>query len=477
MIRTSLAVGGLLVGRPPLGAVVVLALALLVGDSLDDLPALMVLAALAAARLAWWVWRRPWRALGASLLAILLGRVRVRKDHAEVAARVVATWDQVMARTGGVEAVARSSWSMASLPLAVMGLGIRREAVIREEPPRFSLRSTDRGVHLLFPVPVGYSPARYLAQVEVYQAAWLPREVIALPAPPGQVALLLAVGPDPLDKPIELPAAYRGAAPVERPTVKEVTIGVTEAGSPANLSLFENHSLLGGLPGAGKSGGLSAIMAGAAQVKNLALFGLDPKRVELASWAARFARIESEPEGMTGLLRRLVEVMEHRYSVLAAERSKKLEPGPGNPLIVLVVDELAEVISGGVTKAEKDADAQRATLLRRLVAKGRAAGITVIAATQKPDSQTVPTALRDLFSQRIAFKTGNQPSTEVILGGMSSGAPAHELTQRGVCYMVRDGALAPEKVRVYWLPDEQVAELAQNTRHLNVAALEGANHG
>jgi DNA segregation ATPase FtsK/SpoIIIE-like protein len=57
-----------------------------------------------------------------------------------------------------------------------------------------------------------------------------------------------------------------------------------------------------------------------------------------------------------------------------------------------------------------------AELLRDLVARGRAAGVIVCAATQKPGADTVPTALRDLFGFRLALRCNTPQASETILG-------------------------------------------------------------
>lgn len=56
------------------------------------------------------------------------------------------------------------------------------------------------------------------------------------------------------------------------------------------------------------------------------------------------------------------------------------------------------------------------TLLRDLVARGRAAGIVVVAATQRPSADILPTSLRDLFGYRWAFRCSTDASSDVILG-------------------------------------------------------------
>lgn len=98
--------------------------------------------------------------------------------------------------------------------------------------------------------------------------------------------------------------------------------------------------------------------------------------------------------------------MERRYAWLADHGLKKVTVdllSDDMPLLIVVIDELADLVSVGVTE-EKAADQQRSTLIRRLIAKGRAAGVVVVAATQKPQADVVPTALHDLIQLHVGVR-------------------------------------------------------------------------
>ena len=254
-----------------------------------------------------------------------------------------------------------------------------------------------------------------------------------------------------------------------------IPFGIEDSGVPLCLGLLETNQLLGGIPGGGKSGGLTALLAGISRLENVALIGLDPKKVELAPWAPRFTRIAKTENYASTLLEALVAEMERRYDWLVDHGLKKLTPAEFNaarPLLVIVIDELADLVSIGVDREEKDAELQRSTMIRRLIAKGRAAGIVVIAATQKPQSSVIPTELRDLIQQRIAYSTTTVDMTDTILGsGMGrNGGLAHEIpaTQKGVCYVVSETSRTPVRARTYWVPDDRVAGLAADTAHLRI---------
>lgn len=246
-------------------------------------------------------------------------------------------------------------------------------------------------------------------------------------------------------------------------------------GELVSLGLLETNLLFGGIPGSGKSGGLASALAGISRLKNVALIGLDPKRVELSPWASRFTRISKTDKYATQLLEALVQEMDHRYEWLDDHGLKKLAPAQfdsAHPLLCVVIDELADLVSVGVEKEEKDADIQRSTMVRRLIAKGRAAGIIVLTATQKPEGSVIPTALRDLIQQRVCFATTTGDMTDVVLGkGMgAAGGPAHEIAAnaKGVCFIVDETSRVPKRARAFWVPDAEVEGLAMSTAHLRV---------
>ena len=171
--------------------------------------------------------------------------------------------------------------------------------------------------------------------------------------------------------------------------------------SPSQSGLPEHNLLIGGEPGSGKSVALSTIVAAAA---------LDPSRAPHA--ARRQARgTGSRGRDVADRFRRGGPRRRRRSSRRTPRRSwtfaTQCWPPRGGArwrstdlegLHVLVIDELAFYLRGG----KKETRDHFAELLRDLVSRGRAAGIIVVAATQKPSHEIVPTWIRDLFSFRLA---------------------------------------------------------------------------
>lgn len=254
------------------------------------------------------------------------------------------------------------------------------------------------------------------------------------------------------------------------PGAEAVSIGVDAAGSEVRLRLLGQHVLVGGVPEAGKSGVLTAAISEAARCPEIALLGIDLKLVELAPWRQRFSAVATEADTAEQLLRGLIAEMGRRYAWLEATGRKKVtmaDLSPALPLLVLVVDELAELTAAGI---DKKGEAERAALLRRLAALGRAAGVVLIVATQKPSSDVIPTSLRDVLPVRISMKTTNRDMTATIVGaGLETTAPAHEIPvgMPGVGWLVGE-SVAPRQFRAFWVPDDEVAERVRAVASLRV---------
>ena len=140
----------------------------------------------------------------------------------------------------------------------------------------------------------------------------------------------------------------------------------------------------------------------------------DGKQVELGMWddiADEFVGPDINHAIIT--LLRLQKVMDNRYAWLRAHRRRKIEPGDGINVITSIFDEIAVYATVLGTEQEQR---QFVSLLRDLVARGRAAAMPVIAATQRPSVDIIPKSLRDLFGYRAAFRCTSLGSSDIILG-------------------------------------------------------------
>jgi FtsK/SpoIIIE family len=261
------------------------------------------------------------------------------------------------------------------------------------------------------------------------------------------------------------------SAGVERLSLWEpVPVGVDELGDTVSIALPERNVLLGGEPGAGKSAALSLLVATAALDPTCKLWLLDGKLVELSAWAPCAERLAGPDVGdAIALLRAVRADMEGRYRELLARGARKITLGDGLALHLVVCDELAFYLAAEDRKQRTEF----AELLRDLVARGRAAGIIVCAATQKPASDVVPSALRDLFGFRLALRCNTPQASDTILGQgwASAGYSAATIApgQRGVGYLLADDGL-PGRIRAYHLADGQITRIAERASALRADA-------
>jgi hypothetical protein len=236
-------------------------------------------------------------------------------------------------------------------------------------------------------------------------------------------------------------------------------VGVNELGDTVPLLLPERNLLLGGEPGAGKSAALSLVLAVAALDPHVKLWLLDGKRVELAAWEPCAERLAGpDVDEAIALLEAVQAEMEDRYRDLLGRRLRKIAPGDGLPLHVVACDELAFYLA----VEDKKKRTRFAELLRDLVARGRAAGVIVIAATQKPAADVVPSALRDLFGFRLAMRCTTPQASDTILGqgwaGQGHNAATIAPDQRGIGFLLAEDGL-PLRMRAFYLDDLAVDAL------------------
>jgi S-DNA-T family DNA segregation ATPase FtsK/SpoIIIE len=128
--------------------------------------------------------------------------------------------------------------------------------------------------------------------------------------------------------------------------------------------------------------------------------------------------------------------------------------------IVVAVDEVAYYSATVGTKTQQIAFT---ALLRDLVARGRAAGVITVAATQRPTAEVVSPSLRDLFGYRWAFRCTTPGSPDVILGNgyAKQGYSAVDINPaaRGVGWLLAEGG-HPRRVKTAFLPDDHITALA-----------------
>lgn len=247
-----------------------------------------------------------------------------------------------------------------------------------------------------------------------------------------------------------------------------IHLGIFEDGYRVDIELIYRNILMAGEPGSGKSVGLNNIVAHGALCPDVSLWLFDGKQVELGLWR-ELADVFVGPDITTALTRleQLQAEMNRRYDELDRVRRRKIDRTDPVDVIMLVIDELALF---SATMGGKDEQETFVRLLRDLVARGRAAGVIVVAATQRPSADIIPTSLRDLFGYRLAFRCTTDSSSDIILGrgwasqGYNAATIAPE--DRGVGLLLAEGGI-PRRMKSAYLSDADIYSLVEYARQLH----------
>ena len=250
-----------------------------------------------------------------------------------------------------------------------------------------------------------------------------------------------------------------------------IFLGIDEFGEPVYVKIIYRNVLAAGEPGGGKSGLLNTIVGHVALSANTRMVLFDGKLVELGPYADIADEfIGPDIDHAIVTLRRLQKVMDNRYEWLLAHNRRKVEATDPITVIASVFDEIALYSATLGTEVQQR---EFISLLRDLVARGRAAAMPVIAATQRPSVDIIPKSLRDLFGYRAAFRCTSSGSSNIILGdGWSeAGFSATDITptQQGVAYLIAEGGV-PRRVKVAYLSDQNINALVDHatwTRNTN----------
>ena len=273
--------------------------------------------------------------------------------------------------------------------------------------------------------------------------------------------------------PIEAPAAV----PVFPLSIfQPVHVGIDEFGEQAHVELAERNMLIGGEPGGGKSSAINLITAHGALSGDCRLILIDGKQVELGPWrecADRFVGPSITDALETA--RWLQNLMNDRYDRLVAAGLRKITPATGEDVYLVVIDEYAYF---SATVGKKPDREEFAALVRDLVARGRAAGVIVILATQRPSHQVIDPSLRDLFGYRWAFRCTTDSSSDVVLGhgwaGQGYTAASIDPLARGVSWLLAETGV-PRRIKTAYLTDAHIKFLAAYAARLRRKAAPDAS--
>ncbi|WP_169570600.1 FtsK/SpoIIIE domain-containing protein [Nocardioides insulae] len=252
-------------------------------------------------------------------------------------------------------------------------------------------------------------------------------------------------------------------APAEPPDLTALPVGTREDGTPWTLRLLGTHLLIAGATGSGKGSVLWSLIRAlgpALRDRSVQVWAVDPKGgMELTPGAGLFAWFAyAGPAAMVELLEDAVAFMRHRSERLRQAGLRLHQPTPEDPLVVVLVDELASLTAYvGDRELKKRADAA----LQLLLSQGRAAGVLVVAALQDPGKDVLP--YRDLFPTRVALRLLEDTQIDMVLGrsARARGAACDRIPPSlpGVGYVVIEGIREPVRVRAAHIDDNDLARM------------------
>lgn len=255
------------------------------------------------------------------------------------------------------------------------------------------------------------------------------------------------------------PTVSAGVEPRAAVVVETIRLGRTQAGRDWLLPLTGRHTLVVGASGSGKGSVLWGVCCGLAPAVHAdvaRLWGVDLKAgVELTMGHGLFSTLATTPDQAIEVLRLLAGVCDERGRRMAGH-ARLHTPGVGDPLHVLVIDELAALTAYAPTETKRDGE----RLLAQILSQGRALGVVVVAFVQDPRKETV--GMRGLFTQTIALRLRSGEETRMVLGdGTAQTAPAHRISPAapGTGWLVTDTGNT-DRVRADYWPDPVIREIA-----------------
>jgi DNA segregation ATPase FtsK/SpoIIIE, S-DNA-T family len=266
---------------------------------------------------------------------------------------------------------------------------------------------------------------------------------------------------DPLAQSLAVPCL---AEPDTVVNLARVVIGRTETGRPWVLRLADRHILVAGVSDAGKSSVMWAALRALApwiRAGLIQVFGIDPKGgMELGRAEALFHTLVcTNGAQAVDLLEHIATVTRQRAEALRCQKSRKWTPDSGQPFVLLIIDELADVIAyQSDTALRKRANAA----LQSIVSQGRAVGVCVLGQLQDPRKHIID--FRHLFQVKVAMRLDEPEQVDMVLGDgvRQRGATAHEISEDtpGVAWVKLDGRREPDRARAFHTTDADLDDLS-----------------
>ena len=252
------------------------------------------------------------------------------------------------------------------------------------------------------------------------------------------------------------------------------------------------HLLVAGATKQGKSVGLNVLVASLLYSKHPAemkMVFIDPKMVEFSAYGRLLkhylavlptaadedeeadSAIVKKPKEAEKILRSLCTEMDERYALLSKAfvnniklyneryKDRKLNPENGHrflPYLVVIIDEYADLaMSGGSGSEARNMQKSIMGSIVRLAQKGRAAGIHVVIATQRPSVDVITGLIKANFPARIAFRVSTRVDSNTILDNTG----AEKLIGRGD--MLYYAGVETERIQCGFISNDEINAITE----------------
>lgn len=250
-----------------------------------------------------------------------------------------------------------------------------------------------------------------------------------------------------------------------------IVVGRNSSGENMALDLAQMpHLLVAGSTGSGKSVFINAIISCLIMCKTpseLRLMLVDPKRVELTPYNGiphLLTPVVVETDEVVTYLKGLIREMQTRYRKMEGVGVRNIQSynqkmSDTMPYLIVAIDELADLMMSASYDIEQS--------LCRLAQLGRATGIHLIVATQRPSVDVVTGLIKANFPTRTSFGVTSQIDSRTILDATG----AEKLLGKGDMLFMQADASRPERVQGVFISDTEIENLVRHWKNVDWAAL------
>lgn len=287
---------------------------------------------------------------------------------------------------------------------------------------------------------------------------------------PGEAAVGIEI-PNQKSETVRLRTALDSEAFHNSKSLLSIALGVDTSGAPYVADLQQMpHLLVAGTTGSGKSVCLNSLLASIlfrARPDEVRLALIDPKKLELSLYIPLLEHhlitppgvkeaVITEPENALKLMKSLELEMQLRYTKLSQGNSRNLQEYNSQrevsrlPFIVVVVDELADLMMTAGSAIESP--------IARLAQMGRAVGIHLIVATQRPSVDVITGVIKANFPCRIAFQVASKVDSRTILDANG----AETLLGKGDMLFLPPGLGIPTRIHGSLITTQEIEKIVNH---------------